>query len=1142
MGNESSQTEITRLRTLLVLRELQNGRAIAHPVSAPQLASIGIRERVLEEQELFLGRYLMEQDAATLSSFTMPEGCELVVIPIQLERSDLPRAARIPQQIDVYGVSIPDPRGTWVDIITPHHTVFVARGEDLQEVVKKEIERVIAALDPNPTDALRLFPPALGCSLEAIHVEIERNAAAPGGSVARRRALLSEREQKKQAIEVLASVGELWTDSRQALRHAAMDGAALRQPIAFREREQRQLAALLEAPQRTSVLLVGDELSGRGALLDDWYAARAGAGHEVRIYSTSAAQLIAGMSARGQWQARLARVLESAERLDAILYFDDLADLFGDHSDGHVDIPSAMLRALQNAKVRVVGRITAETLDVLEPRGVSFFNAFHRVRVAPLSVEQTTSIISLRIRSAATERVRLREDVAKTLVQLVERYQPYRALPGKAVRFYEQLLDAHARVTSQDQLLEGSHVQRWLSRQTGIPEALLREDLPLEVEFVEQRLGAKLIGQKPAVRAVAEAISVVKANLQPSGKPLANLLFVGPTGVGKTELARSLASFLFGSPDRLLRFDMSEYRDGLAAERLIHGTESQEGLLTREVRRQPFCVLLFDEIEKAGPSVFDLLLGVLGEARLSDANGRTTYFHNSLIIMTSNLGVTHSRQGLGLLRGESDAQATYTRAIREHFRPEFINRLDRVVPFSSLSQQEIETVLQLLLESSGRRRGFVERGVELALSAGARSQIADGGYSPSYGARALRRELEDQVLAPVAGLLSLMGAEAKGSEVYVRLASEEPAANVFKRSQSQTLHFDLVRRGGRKAAKSELSAFSQVSEAAERGRGWLDLDPVDDLKSRIEYLRTELSQMGRGREGRRQKLMGAQHERLRKELGDLEQIWGAVQGPLEELEALEELAFASLVVSDTPDRDAANSLRAEGSRAELNLKRGVVPALLARLEGRDEILLMLRELDSNRALDRWWRGFPEACRARGWQAEVHPPSSLKAPKSGWPEGSYWSDPEPSSWMDAFLADGNRKSATLLLAVKGRFAGALLALEAGFQSFSTQGVQDRSRSLQVLRMGARVSPEKTAWQHSRMRPPDLPRPEVLAREVRVRSHELKEQFVKLVPPLPDISYAGSSYWERLDDVAFSILVHQLGLGSDINDVVPTTGAG
>lgn len=1141
MGKDSQAAGVTRLRTLLVLRELQNGRVIAHPLSAPELASIGIRERVLEEQELFLGRYLVEQDAATLSNFTVPEGCELVVIPIDLQRSDLPHASRIPTPIDVYGVVIPDPRGKWVDIISPHHTVFVSRDEDLQEVVQREIERVIAALDPDPEQTLALFPPALGCSLQQIEVEIERDASAPGGSVARRRALLSEREHKKQALEVLASVAELWTDSRRALRDAAAPGRTLRPPLLYREREQRQLASLLESPQRSSVLLVGEELAGRQALLEDWYAARARAGHETRIYSTSAAQLIAGMSARGQWQARLARVLEAAEHLDATLYFDDLADLFGDHSDGHVDIPNAMLRTLQDAKVRVVGRITPQVLDALEPRSVSFFNAFHRVRVAPLDVDQTTHIISSRIQADSEHRVRLEPSVARLLVQLVERYQPYRALPGKAIGFYRQLLDAHARITADEHLLEASSVQRWLSRQTGIPEALLREDLPLEVEFVEGKLGSRLIGQRPAVRAVAEAMSVVKADLQPSGKPLANLLFVGPTGVGKTELARSLASFLFGSAERVLRFDMSEYRDASAAERLIHGTQSQEGLLTREVRRQPFCVLLLDEIEKAGPAVFDLLLGVLGEARLSDANGRTTYFHNCLIIMTSNLGVTHSTQGLGLVRAERDAHSSYLRAIREHFRPEFINRLDRVVPFSPLGQGEIEAVLRLLLSGASKRRGFLERGVELQLSPGASASIAERGYSPSYGARALRRELEDRVLAPIAGLLSHVGAEAKGSQVHVRLAGEPTQPNVFKRSQAADLHFELVRKGGRKAAKSELSSYLEISELAELGRRWLDFDPIDDLRSRIEYLRSELSQMARNRSARQHQLRGAQQERLHRELGDLERIWERVRIPQDELEALEELAFSSLVVTDSPDPEAAEGLRVDASHAAEALERGLVPAFLARLVGRDQILLLARELDANLALNEWWNGFEDTCRERGWQVSVHPPASVKPAKSGWPQDCYWSDPQPASWLDALLADTKRKPATLLLAVKGRLAGALLTLEQGLQSFTSQSIQDRSRTLQLIRMSSRVAPDKTVWLHPKMRPPATLPFDVLNKHPRVRTHQIRERYVKLTPPLADVSYVDSNYWAELDRVAFRILIHQLGEGADLHDLIATTWA-
>ncbi|MCA9642850.1 MAG: hypothetical protein KC492_19270, partial [Myxococcales bacterium] len=167
--------------------------------------------------------------------------------------------------------------------------------------------------------------------------------------------------------------------------------------------------------------------------------------------------------------------------------------------------------------------------------------------------------------------------------------------------------------------------------------------------------------------------------------------------------------------------------------------------------------------------------------------------------------------------------------------------------------------------------------------------------------------------------------------------------------------------------------------------------------------------------------------------------------------------------------------------------------------------------------------------------------SMKAPSPGWPEGSFWSDPQPVSWLEELLG-GTRKSATLLLAVKGRFAGALLALEAGLQSFGNHSVQDRTRSLQVVRMGARVSPEKTAWQHSRMRPPELPRPEVLMKEVRVRSHQLSEEYVSLLPPLPDFSYAGSNYWQVFDEVAFSILVHQLSGGGEIDDLIATTGVG
>ncbi len=299
--------------------------------------------------------------------------------------------------------------------------------------------------------------------------------------------------------------------------------------------------------------------------------------------------------------------------------------------------------------------------------------------------------------------------------------------------------------------VDSDDIAEVVSRWTGIPVSRLMEGEIEKLVHMEDRLHGRIIGQDEAVEAVANAIRRARAGLQDPNRPLGSFIFLGPTGVGKTELARALAEFLFDSDQSMIRIDMSEYMEKHSVSRMIGAPPGyvgydEGGQLTEAVRRRPYSVILFDEIEKAHPDVFNVLLQILDDGRVTDGQGRTVDFKNTVIIMTSNLG---SQYILGLGQGHDDEiRHQVMDALRANFRPEFLNRVDETIIFRQLSKDQIAEIVQIQLDQVSRRLG--DRNIAVILTPAARELIATLGYDPAYGARPLKRVIQKQILDPLA--------------------------------------------------------------------------------------------------------------------------------------------------------------------------------------------------------------------------------------------------------------------------------------------------------------------------------------------------------------------------------------------------------
>jgi ATP-dependent Clp protease ATP-binding subunit ClpA len=526
-------------------------------------------------------------------------------------------------------------------------------------------------------------------------------------------------------------------------------------PATFgRDALAEQVRAHVTSKEPEPLLLLGPSGVGKTAVLHE--TARK-LGKTTPFFFLDSPRLIAGQGFFGDWQRQTLDAFAEARSAKAVLHLGRLVDLLDAGKSAHSDdnVAQLIIPTLAGREVAVLAEATPEEWARVRDRHQSFARLFSPLAVDEPTPTEAQSILTRIADDEGKKRgVRTQPDALDEVRHLVRRFRPYGSQLGSSISFLRRLIDhaAHAKQPA----LGRYDVTRRFCVESGVPEELLRDDLQLDPAEVRAFLSARVKGQGAAVERVAQVVSVVKANLADPARPVATLFFAGPTGVGKTELSKALAERVFGSKDRLLRLDMGEFSGPDALARLIGGSGG-EGHLAAAVRRQPFSIILLDEIEKAHPAVFDALLSVLGEGRLTDGRGRLADFRSTIIVMTSNLGADTLRAKVGFsdgADGDEGLRVHYLAEARRFFRPELFNRLDDVVVFSSLTRENLGLIVDRELKKVAARSGFQKLDVALALPPDVVSALAERGHEPRYGARPLKRVLERQLVAPAAAHLS----------------------------------------------------------------------------------------------------------------------------------------------------------------------------------------------------------------------------------------------------------------------------------------------------------------------------------------------------------------------------------------------------
>jgi ATP-dependent Clp protease ATP-binding subunit ClpC len=627
-----------------------------------------------------------------------------------------------------------------------------------------------------------------------------------------------EREKKKDAKSSKTPlVDQLATDLTALAEENKLD------PVVGRETEIERVIQILARRTKNNPALIGEPGVGKTAIVEG-LAQRIVAGDTPepllgkRVLQLDVGSLVAGTMYRGQFEERLKRVIEEVKTSNSILFIDEVHMLVGAGSAGSsVDAANILKPALSRGQIQVIGATTLNEYRKHIESDAALERRFQPVNVDEPSIEETISILrGLKPRYEEHHKLIITDEAITASAHLSARYVPDRFLPDKAidlideassrVRMYkspeakifrqtmndlrtvrdEQVLAAdEARFDDAQELRErekalddkltklragwsqettplvtAADIAEVVGMWTGIPVTQIASAESARLLLMEEALHKRIIGQDEAVNAIARAVRRARAGLKDPKRPIGSFIFLGPTGVGKTELTKALAEFMFGSEEALVQLDMSEFMERHSVSRLVGAPPGyvgydDAGQLTEALRRRPYSIVVFDEIEKAHPEAHNMLLQIMEEGHLSDARGKKVNFQNAIIIMTSNVGADMIKRqaslGFLLKRDEgkadqeayTDMQKRLTDELKRAFKPEFLNRVDGVVVFRSLNQGEIMQIVDLELEKVQVR--LAERELKLKVSPEARAHLAETGYSPDYGARPLKRIIQSKV-------------------------------------------------------------------------------------------------------------------------------------------------------------------------------------------------------------------------------------------------------------------------------------------------------------------------------------------------------------------------------------------------------------